>query len=403
MFDFWMILSALLAVTLVAVVLLNYRKSVRPLRTIANGLNLLKAQDFSSRLKKIGQKDADEVVDLFNRLMQQLKEERLKLREQNEFLDLLVKASPMGVVVLDYDRRIVSINPSAKEILGIGEETYGQIVTSITTRSAIDLSKVPPQSTETFNCANGAIYKVTHASFIDRGFKRSFYQIEHLTEEVRKAERKAYEKVIRLMAHEVNNSVAGITSILDTATEALQEEEPDLAEALSVCLDRSYRMSQFVSRFANVIKVPKINPQPTDLNQLITNQHTLLENLSGDREITFIYRLDPSLPKLMIDGPLMEQVLINIVKNAAESIEGQGEITIRTSWDEQLLEVIDNGTEIPEGVAVKLFSPFFTTKPNGQGIGLLLIQEVLSQHRYSYRLQTDPVTHLTHFTIHLRK
>lgn len=399
MTSFLIILCATLILALVVVLLLYYRRAVRPMRAIANGMNLLKAQDFSSRLKKTGQSNADEIVDLFNRLMEQLKEERLKLREQNEFLDLLVHASPLGVVVLDYDNNIVQINPSGQKILGVSKDFEGVGIQEFSKHAALDIYSVPLRATDTFSRADGSIFKVSHAAFVDRGFKRSFYLIEHLTDEVRKAERKAYEKVIRMMAHEVNNSVAGITSILDTSSQVLVEEEPELAEALGVCLERCYSMSDFVSRFAAVVKVPKVERKPIEFNQLLLAQKSLFESLRGDKNIVFDFQLDAEVGELLIDAPLMEQVIINIVKNAIESISTEGKVIIRTSAQQRLLEVVDNGVGIPKEVEDKLFSPFFSTKPQGQGIGLLFIQEVLIQHGFTYSLRTDPETSLTHFSL----
>ncbi|HBK32628.1 MAG TPA: PAS domain-containing sensor histidine kinase, partial [Porphyromonadaceae bacterium] len=95
------VVEALIIIVLVYLAFF-YRKAVRPLQNISNGMDLLREQDFSSRLRKVGQYEADRVVDIFNKMMEQLKDERLKLREQNEFLDLLIHASPMGVVVMDY-------------------------------------------------------------------------------------------------------------------------------------------------------------------------------------------------------------------------------------------------------------------------------------------------------------
>ena len=104
----------------IAVILLFlfYKRVVKPIHLIGNGMDLLKEQDFSSRLGKVGQSDADRVVEVFNRMMDQLKDERLHVREQNHFLDLLINASPMGVIIMDYDRRILSLNPAACRILG---------------------------------------------------------------------------------------------------------------------------------------------------------------------------------------------------------------------------------------------------------------------------------------------
>ena len=103
-----------LVVCLLVYLVVFYRRIVKPLETIGNGMDLLKEQDFSSRLGRVGQREADRIVDVFNRIMEQLKNERLHLREQNHFLDLLVNASPMGVIILDLEGRLHSLNPTAQ-------------------------------------------------------------------------------------------------------------------------------------------------------------------------------------------------------------------------------------------------------------------------------------------------
>jgi len=108
-----------LIVVAIFLLIIFYKKIVKPLNTIGNGMDLLKEQDFSSRLSPVGQYEADRVVNIFNRMMEQLKNERIRLREQNNFLDLLIKASPMGVIILNFDEKITSLNPAAIKVLGI--------------------------------------------------------------------------------------------------------------------------------------------------------------------------------------------------------------------------------------------------------------------------------------------
>lgn len=96
-----------------------YRKVVKPLNSIASGMDLLREQDFSSRLASVGQAEADRIVEMFNRMMNQLKNERLRLREQNHFLDLLINVSPMGVIILTFDEQISMLNAAALRFFGI--------------------------------------------------------------------------------------------------------------------------------------------------------------------------------------------------------------------------------------------------------------------------------------------
>ena len=248
--------SEILIAFLLIYLILFYRKIIKPLDTIGSGMELLREQDFSSRLSLVGQYEADRVVNVFNRMMEQLKNERLRLREQNHFLDLLINASPMGVIITSLDDDVSQLNPMAVKMLGVRyEEAQGQKLSSIDSPLAAELAAIAQGETVTVRLNDSNIYKCTHSSFIDRGFHHPFFLIESLTDEVMKAEKKAYEKVIRMIAHEVNNTTAGITSTLDTVGQALSESEgmEDICEVMQVCTERCFSMSRFITRIADVV------------------------------------------------------------------------------------------------------------------------------------------------------
>ena len=369
-----------------------YHKVVKPLDTIANGMDLLREQDFSSRLKSVGQLEADRIVDIFNRMMQQLKEERLRLREQNHFLDLLISVSPMGVVILTFDGKVSMANKAALQFLEVDteEDILDKGMEDLKTPLAEEMSRLPKDTTETIRLSDSHIYRCSRLSFVDRGFAHPFFLIESLTSEVMKAEKKAYEKVIRMIAHEVNNSVAGITSTLDTVDDALQtmDDTDDLREVMKVCVERGYSLSRFITRFADVVKIPEPQLEEVRLNDRISACERFLENICQDHQVDLRMDLCEENPWVKIDTSLFEQVLINMVKNSVESIEEKGIITLRTSASPVMLEVADTGRGISKEVETKLFTPFFSTKPNGQGIGLIFIREVLMKHGCSFSLRT---------------
>ena len=367
-----------------------YRKIVKPLNTIGSGMELLREQDFSSRLSPVGQYEADRVVNIFNRMMEQLKNERLRLREQNNFLDLLIKASPMGVIITSLDEDLSELNPMALKMLGVRlEDVQGKKMKEIDSPLAVELANLPKGEKVTVRLNDSNIYRCTHSSFIDRGFQHPFYLVETLTDEVMKAEKKAYEKVIRMIAHEVNNTTAGITSTLDTVEQALSESEgmEDICDVMRVCTERCFSMSHFITRFADVVKIPEPRFTPTNLNDLAFTCKRFMEGMCNDRNIRLQLICDESLDDVKLDASLFEQVLVNIIKNAAESIGQDGQIIIRTSLP-TVIEVVDNGPGISKETEAKLFSPFFSTKPNGQGIGLIFIREVLSRHGCTFSLRT---------------
>ena len=371
-----------------------YRKVIKPLNSIAGGMDLLRAQDFSSRLAPVGQREADRIVQVFNRMMDQLKEERLRLREQNHFLDLLISVSPMGGIILTLDEKISMTNKAALEFMDEGpeENLIGKGMDELNGTLAEELKRLPKGATETIRLSNSRIYRCSSLSFIDRGFAHPFYLIESLTADVMKAEKKAYEKVIRMIAHEVNNSVAGIASTLDTVNDALQtiDDTEDLQEVMKVCIERSFSMSRFITNFADVVKIPEPQLEEVSLNDRVFACKRFMENVCQSRDIDLQMNLCEENPTVSIDTSLFEQVLINIIKNAAESIGEKGCITIRTSASPLMLEIGDTGQGISKETETMLFTPFFSTKPNGQGIGLIFIREVLMKHNCNFSLRTYP-------------
>lgn len=399
----WFYLSELFMLLTFGLLIVLYRKVVKPLRMIANGMELLSEQDFSSRLSSVGQVEADRIVQLFNRMMGELKNEWLRLREQNHFLDLLISASPMGVVIMNFDGNITLMNQAAIRFLELSnlEEAVGKQLHQLASSLGQKVGHIERGKSETIRLSDAMIYRCSHLSFLDSGFAHPFILIESLTHEVVKAEKKAYEKVIRMIAHEVNNTVAGITSTLDSVDLALEslEEAEDLREVMQVCVERCYSMSHFITNFADVVKIPEPQLERVDLNQRVAACHIFLESLCNPPTISLQFDLCEEPLVVHLDTTLFEQVLINIVKNGAESMVGEsthaeGSIVIRTTAHSPLLEISNTGKPISQEQEAKLFTPFYSTKPNGQGIGLIFIREVLIKQgcSFSLRMYEDGVT-----------
>ena len=356
------------AVLLLAYLWYFYRKTIRPYDTLIGGMELVKDLDLTTRLAPSGQHETDIIVRTFNDLLGRLRSEHLRLEEQYTFLNLLIEASPMGVILCDLDGNMTSMNPAAREMLSSSIETAIHTLALGETTTV----RIPGEP---------QLFRISHLSFPDRGFQHPFYLIESLTSEVRLAEKAAYERVIRMIAHEVNNSVAGIIGSLSG----------DEAERLTA-------LSAFVTRFAEVVKIPQPQLQLCDLSEEVEACRPFLENLCTQAHVHIDFHLTDEATPVRLDTVLFQQVLINIVKNAVESIgDAQGLITVTTSPSQ--LVIADNGHGIPSEIAQNLFTPFFSTKPQGQGLGLLLIRDILTSHHCTFSLITDPEDRLTRFTI----
>ena len=346
-----------------------YRKTIRPYDTLIGGMELVRELDLTTRLAPSGQHETDIIVRTFNDLLGRLRSEHLRLEEQYTFLNLLIDASPMGVIQCDLDGNTTSMNPAAREMLSPSiEET---------------IHALPLGETTTVRIPGGPqLFRISHLSFPDRGFQHPFFLIESLTSEIRLAEKAAYERVIRMIAHEVNNSVAGIIGSL-TGDEA----------------ERLTALSSFVSRFAEVVKIPQPQLQLCDLSEEVEACRPFLENLCTQAHVHIDFRLTDEAVPVHLDTVLFQQVLINIVKNAVESIgTTQGLVTLEVTTP-ATLTITDNGHGIPPAIAKNLFTPFFSTKPQGQGLGLLLIRDILTSHHCTFNLLTNQEDHLTRFTI----
>lgn len=386
---------ALLGVLLLVVF---YRNVMRPLRTIANGVDLLRAQDFSSRLAHVGQREADRIVDMFNGMMASLKHERLKLREQNHFLDLLIDVSPMGIVLIGSDGKITGGNRTAAKFLDIDspKQLIGLCTEEIHSTLGKVLGSLNEREVRVVRLNDSMVYRCSRLSFMESGISHPFYLIEKLTDEVMKAERKSYEKVIRMMAHEVNNSLASIISVLETAEEEVGDA--DLSEAIAACEERCRDMGAFITKFASAVKIPEPMKRNTDLTGLMRSRTPLFESICTATGAKLSMKLPDKETPVFIDPVLMEQVVTNIVKNAAESAGEGGAVEISIEHPGTRLVVTDNGPGINPEAAEMLFTPFFTTKETGHGLGLLLVSEVLNSHGCRFSLETCD-DHLTRFQI----
>lgn len=383
---------------------LAYVSLIKPVNTVAVGMDLLREQDYSSRLSPVGQRDADKIVRLFNDLMARLKVERLKVREQNHFLDLLIEASPMGILSYGFSDKIVMSNSMARKILG--EDPVGKTMAQLKSPLAKVFLPLRRDESATVRLSDTMVYRCSHLSFMDQGYARPFLLIETLTDEVRRAERAAYEKVIRVMGHEVNNSMASIRSLLDLLDEIRPwGDDEDLTNAVEGCAHRAEALSSFISAYSKVVKIPPLRTSVMTVDEFITPISAFLTGMAREQGVELEIRRSPDADyhRVAIDSELLEQAIINIVKNAVESIrsvEGKSDGKIVLSIESPSgIVVSDNGAGISEKAAASIFTPFFSTKPSGQGLGLMFVAEILTRHKAVFSLATSPDDLLTRFAI----
>lgn len=371
-----------------------YRALVQPLQLILSGVEAIKSKDFNVKFLETGKKEMDQLIDVYNRMIDQLREERRVQEEQHYFLDKLIQSSPTGILILDFDGRIEGVNPKGLDLLGLkGEEVKEKDIRAIDHPIAREVAGLEVGKAKTISISGIRTFKCQKSQFIDRGFRRQFIMVEELTEDILRTEKRAYGKVIRMMAHEVNNSIGPINSILEAALfykeELKKAHQEDFEQALKVATQRNERLNRFMQNFADIVRLPEPHKELHDLRKLIQACVHLMKVTAAKKGITLFTDLPATTVLVPVDIYQLEQVLLNIIKNAIEAIDkNEGRIEIKLSKTPVSLSIRNNGTPIPKEKEQELFSPFFSTKKDGQGIGLTLTREILMNHGASFSLAT---------------
>ena len=347
-----------------------------PLDLIATGAELIAERDFTSRFVAVGQPEMDSLIAVYNDMIDRLREERLAAKEQHQLLDRIVEASPSGVVICDFDGNIERMNPAARAL--------------VTPELLAEMRALGLGESRLVSDAGPRRLKLWRGEFRDRGFAKTFYLVEEMTEELRLSEKSAYEKLIRMMSHEGNNSVGAVRSLLESslsyAPQVREEDRGDFTNALTIASSRVDALNRFMSAFADVVRIPQPHRTKVQAREVVSRVAALLKPELEARGIALQADLDDSI--VDADESQLEQVVINILRNAIDAVGTNG--TIQVTLREKTLTVADTGSGIAPEAAHDLFTPFFTTKREGRGLGLTIVGEILNNHGFAYSLGNRP-------------
>jgi len=345
-----------------------------PLELIRTGAELMNERDFTSRFVPIGQPEMDRLIGIYNLMIDRLREERLAAEEQQHLLQKIVEASPSGIVICSFEGAVQQTNPAAERLLR--EPAV-----------AATLPSLEAGQSRLVTLAGARRLKISRTEFRDRGFPKTFYLLEELTEELRLTEKTAYEKLIRMMSHEVNNSVGAVRSLLESvlhyADQVGPEDRDDFTSALTIAAARIESLNRFMTGFADVVRLPPPHPREVDLGPIVDDIGRLLRPELENHAIALKTEV-PAGVRVRVDQSQFEQVIINVIRNAVESIGERGEIEVR--WLDGVLSVADSGHGVDASAAEEMFTPFFTTKREGRGLGLTIVSEILTNHHLPFSL-----------------
>ena len=360
------------------------------------GTQLIRDGEFTSRLLPVGQPEIDELIGVYNRMIDHLRDQRTQLQEQQHFLADVLRVSPAGILVLDFDRRIVSINPAGERLLGRAlDDVAGSRLDEVVAPLAGPLAVLQAGETTVITTSSSRRIRCHHGTFLDRGFRRSFILIEELTEEIRQAERSAYEKLIRVMAHEVNNSVTAsnslLTSSLTYGSELSADSRQDFDRAIGIVIERTAQLNRFMRSFADVFRLPAPFKHSERVVEVLESTVRLVSAKPDASGVTWTWDVDDNNLTVPMDRGQMEQAFINVLQNAVEAQARTIAVRLHSrNGGRPTLRIEDSGDGFGLEAQSNLFTPFFSTKPNGQGIGLTLVREILSAHGFDYSLHRHP-------------
>jgi len=354
------------------------RRWVRVLQALHDGIVSLKDRDFSVSVGAVDDAELSPLVGAYNSLGEVLRRERLDLYQRELLLDTVIQTTPLAMLLSEAGGRIVYSNVAARQLLHSGRKLEGLMLEAVLAEAPAALAAALGAGDDTlFTMDIGGepqVYHLAQRSFVLNARPHRLVLLKQLTRELAAQEVAIWKKVIRVIAHELNNSLAPITSLAHSG-KLLAGEAADarLMRVFDTIGERAAHLATFIEGYARFAKLPRPRPEPV-------SWAPFLARLEG----TTPFRVEGSLPGEpgSFDSRQLEQVMINLLKNAAESGSSPGAITVsvHSSAPGFRIEVADRGTGLSESTLRDALLPFYSTKPAGTGLGLTLCREIVEAH-----------------------
>lgn len=324
----------------------------------------------------------------YARAVAQLSEQRRNQLQHGQYLQTLLDTVPAAVLVVDAKGSVQLVNRMAHGLLGQGAANLRELPL-LSAATAAELDALAPGSHRIVRLADGRSLLASAAQFSTAdGGARRLIALQRLAGDLDAVELKAWDDLARVLAHEMLNSLTPIASLSESLDALLRQGDrnADVAAALETIRRRSQGLMSFVERYRTVADVPEPQRQNLPLRALLADVERLIRPTLAERGIQLTSRIEPPELTVLGDRDLLEQALINILRNATEALSGHSEAAARIEMcctlQEGLchIDVADNGPGLVPAVREQLFVPFFTTKPHGSGIGLSLARRIAQRH-----------------------
>jgi nitrogen fixation/metabolism regulation signal transduction histidine kinase len=368
----------------------------RPLQTLANVVAAIREEDYSFRARGARSRDAlGELASEVNGLADLLQQSRVRMLEATALLAQMVETMNAPVFAIDSRGTVRLINPAGAQLLGKPEGYC--LGASVRSLGLEPVWQAPDEAVLTVN-GHSARWLLRRTVFRQDGEPRTLLLLSDVSAPLQAEERLAWQKLVRVLGHELSNSLAPIKSIAGSLRSRLQdsgsvpEEVADFVHGLTVVESRADALHRFIEAYRRLAQLPPPKVASVSLRPLLRQ----------------IAALETRVPVRLVSGPdttlradpdQMEQMLINLVRNAAEASLGNGSDRVEVSWVHEGHEVLIRIDDHGRGIANQenLFVPFYTTKPGGSGVGLVLAQQIARAHGGAISLvnRADPGCRVT--------
>jgi nitrogen fixation/metabolism regulation signal transduction histidine kinase len=382
-------------------------------RDLTRFFESIKYGDFTQSFKddKLGRSFAA-LRQTYNEVADAFRATRAEKEEHYRYLQTVVQHVGIGLIAFQPDGEVELINTAAKRLLDLSHLKNIKSLNSLSPKLVEALFRLNPRERDLIKVESesGPLQLALYATeFKLRSQVFTLVSLQNIQSELEETEIEAWQRLIRVLTHEIMNSITPISSLASTIHQLIQESLEglnlpegsdsemldDIQQALQTIQKRSQGLMHFVDAYRNYTLTPKANYSIFSIRELFTRVEKLMQANIKDRGILFHSRVEPENLELTADPELIEQVLINLLLNALQSVEKKegGRIDLLAALDPQgriLVQVKDNGPGIREENLDKIFIPFFSTKEGGSGIGLSLSRQIMRQHKGTLSVHSEP-------------
>ena len=354
------------------------RRATRVVQAVVDGISGIRDRDFSVTIASPGLVELDALVDAYNGLGGALRDERQTLYQRELLLDTVIQSTPLAMLLTNHAGVVIYSNVAARRLFGSGRKLEGRSVAAVVASARSPLKEAMLERIEgLYTVPAGDEQETWHLScrrFVLNARPHDLLLLKQLTRELARQEVATWKRVIRVIAHELNNSLAPISSLAHSGLViAERSNERQLRRIFTTIEERARHLQEFIDGYSRFAKLPQPRLVPVEWREFLASLSTA---------VAFRATGTPPAGSAHFDPAQIEQVLINLLKNAHEggSPADQVELAVQSENGGWLIRVLDRGSGMSEQVLHQALLPFYSTKPSGTGLGLPLCREIVDAH-----------------------